>query len=311
MSPRKSDGVAKSDARRRALLELAEVIAPKAAEVRAAVALAYDDPAAYVKRRAKELRERSITEATTDLPWIALVDELERVKRLASVDWKTSMEDLVWSLGKLVSLPRRAGRWAWAKKREDLDERDLVEVLEIVGERIAKEERLQLAHLDTGADEYELVIVDVKRAKRLVELGKRAGYGDIDLFTGSDLAGFERERVEKKEAAARKAKADPNRQRNFVHPDGRVWITVGSSWWPTDHPDQHFAVYTQVGKLGYSTHSNRNHEKQIFRSVAEYRRVHVAAIEAHLAEGFEELETPEYGKRDVAAQRARKRKKRR
>jgi hypothetical protein len=305
-SPRKP-GAGGADRRRSALLAIAELIAPEETEVGDAVALAYDDPAAYVKRRAKQLGERGIVRPMKELPWIALVDELERVKRLASVDWKTSTEDLVWSLGKLVSLPKRAGRWAWAKRREDLDERDLVEVLEIVGERLAKEERLQLAHLDTGADEYELVVVDVTRAKRLVELGKRAGYGDVDLFTGSDLAGFEKERVEKAEAAARQVQADPSRQRNFVHPDGRVWITLGSAWWPTDDPEQHFALYTHAGTLGSSTHS-RDPEKQIIRGATEFRRVQEAAIAAHLADGFAELDTPDYAKKENAAQRARKRK---
>jgi hypothetical protein len=151
--------------------------------------------------------------------------------------------------------------------------------------------------------------VDVKRAKRLVELGKRAGYGDVDLFTGSDLAGFERERVERAEAAARKVQADPSRQRNFVHPDGRVWITLASPWWPTDDPDQAFGLILHAGKLGFSTHS-RPAETQWVRGAAEVLRVQEAAIAAHLADGFEELDTPDYAKKENAAQRARKRKKR-
>ncbi len=289
---------------RTALLGIAELIAPEATPH---VALACDDPAAYAKLRKKQLAERRLTEV---IPWLALVDELERVKYLATIDWKTDTEDLVSALDRLASLPRRRGRWAWTKKREDLEDRDITEVLEIIGERLAREDALQLAQLDSDGDEYNLFLIPKQDVARVVALGKMAKLGDIDLFTGSDLEAFERERAQLE--AAERAKRDTNvgRQRNFVHPDGRVWITEGNAWWPTDHPKQHFVMRIYQGKLGSQTLWRGGKEERITHDAKEIARWRAKEFADRLAEGYVELAQEAYGAAEQAATRAKKRKKR-
>jgi len=89
-----------------------------------------------------------------------------------------------------------------AFSEEDLEDMDLAEHLEHVGSHLGAE-GVVLAQLDMDSDAYPLVVVAKKDARRLVKLGETAGYGDVALFTGSDLAAMQRER---KARAAREAK---------------------------------------------------------------------------------------------------------
>lgn len=292
-------------ARRTALLALAALLAPRSPTVAARVALACDDAAAYAKKYAASLRARSANAGHEGLPWLALVDALEAERRLASIDWKTSFEDLTWALDRLRSLPKKARRWAWAKEHADeLEDRTTLELLEIVGARLQRE-RLALLQLDTGADEHELVVVPRRSVARLRALGAKAKYGDVDVFTGSDLARFERERVRADAEAIRARDADPHRQRNFIHPDGRVWITYGQEW--SEGTKRRYALRTVAGTLGSGTHS-RDPEQLLSNTLAVIEKRRARAIAARLAEGFEEVALETYASRENAAQRARKRK---
>jgi hypothetical protein len=130
---------------------------------------------------------RSTSTSRDDLPWIALVEELEAARALVEIDWKTDADDFVRALRKLrrgFSLPRDPGGY---------DERSTWELLEIAGARL-RAERVRLAALDIGSDSYCLVIVPVGQVAELVKLAKRAKYGTIDLF-GDDLAAATKDRI--------------------------------------------------------------------------------------------------------------------
>ncbi len=63
-----------SSAELRAFRELAELLAPGVRAVAERVALAVEDPAAYVKKHARELGERGVTKPIPRLPLVALLD---------------------------------------------------------------------------------------------------------------------------------------------------------------------------------------------------------------------------------------------
>ena len=66
------------------------------------VVLSEIDPVAYVRAHAKELRRRGISNPIDGLPWIALIDGLEKKGKLIELDWKESGEMFVQAVIKLL-----------------------------------------------------------------------------------------------------------------------------------------------------------------------------------------------------------------
>jgi hypothetical protein len=255
-------------------LAIASILAPAAAE---RVALAFDDPKAYAKKYRQALRDRNLTEVD---PWIGLVDALEEQGVLASIDWKTDAEELGQVIRRLSGKPLR-----WPKG-VDQDERSTAELLEIIGERLLREQSVALAHLDIGADEYELVLVPRAQAKRLQALG------DIQVFTGSGLAKLERARLANQKKARAKEDQDPDRQRQYVHPDGRVLLVWGKTW-HADGKRYHawMSIQTMLGK--------------------DWSKVptHSASEKPHIDDGFVEVTREEWLRQAAEMKKAKKAKK--
>jgi hypothetical protein len=215
---------------RRKALAIVAMLAPGAAK---RVTLAFDDAEAYAKRYRRALEERGLSEVD---PWIAVVDALEEAGALASIDWKTDADELGLVIRRLLGKPLR-----WPKGT-DHDERSTAELLEIFGERLVREHSMTLAHLDIGADEYELVLVPSAHARRLLTLG------EVELFTGKNLKGLERARLAKERKARAKEARNPDRQRQYIHPDGRVLVVWGLAWGAEG--DRHHAWRSIRTRLG-------------------------------------------------------------
>src|SRR3954467_8984844 len=60
------------------------------------------DPVAYVCTHAKKLRLRGISKPIDGLPWIALIDGLEKRGKLIELDWKESWEMFVVAVVELL-----------------------------------------------------------------------------------------------------------------------------------------------------------------------------------------------------------------
>lgn len=181
-------------ARRDALLALTALLAPEDAPAMARVALALEDPAAYVKAFRGELKERGLKGPVDDLPWIALVDALLASKRLVELDWEAAPEELVFGLSKLRTAPRAK---AWQRALRDDPEREerlAWELLELFG-RALKPEGVVPCQLDMDSDAYPVLLLPPAQVPRAKALAKKAGFGDFDAFTGTELAKARKARV--------------------------------------------------------------------------------------------------------------------
>ncbi len=295
--------MAKSKPARDALLRIAAVLAPNDPRVAETVALSHDDGASYLKNHGKALAARHAAKLSPKLPWIALVVALEKAGRLAPIDWKTELEDVTAAIDRIARPRKTKIAWTWLAKRDDLDDRTTLELLEIVGEKLVVEHDIILAQLDIGSDSHELVLVAKKDAKELVALGKKAKYGDVDLFTGSDLRTFEKDRKKKDERARAKEEADPQVQRQLVHADGRVRITYGRTW-RHDAGETH-AVMRYSGVLGRFDALKDDG----FVSAPTAKEAAIARktlLDAWVREGFVEISREAFLKEEAAAARARK-----
>jgi len=74
------------------------------------VALSEINPVAYVRAHAKELRRRGISKPIDGLPWIALIDGLEKKGKLIELDWKESGEMFVQAVIKLLENEKAPGQ---------------------------------------------------------------------------------------------------------------------------------------------------------------------------------------------------------
>lgn len=168
---------------------------PKAKKLKTDVTQAFSEPVAYVKKHQKALNERHISAPTPELPWIAVIDGLAKLKVSFGLDWKADAEDVAWAISKLGG-PKKP-KWL---ADDDLDDRSTAELLELAGRELAKAGK-QLASLDTASDEYNLVLFSKKKlagVKKLVKAAKQ----QLEIFTGARLAAATKQRLARDTAPA-------------------------------------------------------------------------------------------------------------
>ena len=176
---------AKVTRRRSVLLALAKALGgAKGARIGSAAVLAVDDPAAFLKRTKHELFEDWDADDTEELPWLALIEELDAAGRLAEVDWKEAGSEILAWLRKIGGPPAR--RALAALDEPGLDDRRTDEALALFGKTLGAA-GLALLVLDKSSDSFPLAIVPAGDVVGLVALGRAAG-GDIQHWTGTDLA---------------------------------------------------------------------------------------------------------------------------
>jgi len=138
-----------------------------------------DDPDAYLAQYEDEWQERGIDEAHPDLPWIALADGLRARGWTREIDWKTAIEDILWTLDELAPpQPPNPDRWEGLTDEEAEDDRVPEETLPLAGRRLLAE-GLALATNDIDSDGYLLIVLPADRLEEAQRLAKRAGYGTI------------------------------------------------------------------------------------------------------------------------------------
>ncbi|MBL8917373.1 MAG: hypothetical protein JNJ54_00810 [Myxococcaceae bacterium] len=186
-----------------ALVELVAVLGgAKGRALRAEVTRAVEQPAAYVKKHAKALRERNVTAPTPALPWLAVIDGLQKTKACVGLDWKSSAGDVARAVGKLGG-PKKP-KWLGD---DELGARSTWELLELAGKEL-KAKGKQLASLDTASDEYNLVLFPRAKLPKVKKLVKAAGQ-QLEYFDGAKL---------KAATAQRKARAAERASSQVAHP---------------------------------------------------------------------------------------------
>lgn len=277
-----------------ALLAIGKLIAPGAKSLPGEVTLAFEDPAAYAKKFAKRMKARSITKPPKNLPWIALIDALQDAGALAELDHRAETADVKRGIDGLAGLPKSKERWKWLKalSEEEQEDLDLAELLEHAGAHLG-EEGFLLAQLDMDSDAFPVVVVPQRDAKQLVSLGKAAGYGDVDLFTGSDLAEMQRERKEREANRAAAAAAAPARPavnwRSFIREgDGQ---TLAWSVLPVGSQVDHYA-----STLGHPMVKTSATLSSPAAAASEVERL----IGERISEGYHEIPLAEFRARNTA-----------
>lgn len=157
------------------VLKAAETLAPEATRVGARVRLAIEDPKQYLKTHGKQLALRGVTAPTPKLPFIALLDGLDADGRIALLDGKAPAEDVVARLRKLKSPVRADFSWADSLDYESLDELTTERVIEAVAARV-EPPGIVLLNLDTGSDQYAIVMVHRSRVNITLAAMKAAGH---------------------------------------------------------------------------------------------------------------------------------------
>jgi len=186
-----------------------------------------------------------------------------------------------------------------------IDDRSTVEGLELIGAHLADGDGLVLAHLDINSDEYELVVVSKKDATALVALSKKARYGEVELFLGANLARYERERLARDTKANALEAKDPNRQQQFIHPDGRVLVRGGKAW--SVGPEKYYALEIMKRPLGVENDfTPPTCVQTIARAPEEIVALRASTVASCTKAGFVEVVRKTYVEKDEAAKHARK-----
>lgn len=132
---------------------VAKKLKARAASI-AEVELAASDGKAYVAAHAERLAERRVTKPSKQLPWIALVDALVAEGLAVELDHRTFPEDVVDALDGLRSLPRKRGRWTWARAvDEGMSTRDFLGA-------VAHHVGAPLALIDLANDSFVVVVAE-------------------------------------------------------------------------------------------------------------------------------------------------------
>jgi len=158
------------------IIELARWLMAADPSLAEEVHLALVSPDEYVRRFQQPLHRRGIENPRSDLPWIALVNELQERGRLHELDWKEAPEDVAWKTDHM--LPDRAmrpDRWAWLAQWEDKLPHEL---LSAIAAHLA-EEGLAVLTIDIDSDSYPLMVLPVGQVEECQRLAQVAGYGTI------------------------------------------------------------------------------------------------------------------------------------
>jgi hypothetical protein len=248
-----------------ALLAIGALLAPRAKKLSAMVTQAFREPAAYIARHASRMDERGIDRPTASLPWLALIDALERAKALFELDWKATDEDVDWAVRKLAK--------GFRLPSGD-EERSTWEALEEAGLAL-REKMLQLAQLDYGSDSYALVAVPTAKLTQLVRLAKQARYGAVESF-GDELAAARKDRVKRANQRARElAKPVPK------EPAWR-WFARGKELWTIQG-------WPSAVRLGYDAPGVKRHFEHAFAAKGAGSAFARRLVAEWARDGFREL----------------------
>ncbi|TNE89409.1 MAG: hypothetical protein EP330_11410 [Deltaproteobacteria bacterium] len=127
------------------------------------LALAVEDPAAYVEAFAERLDERGITKPVANLRTLALADALQACDLALVLDWRFDPEDVVEGLRTVL------GEVADELDVDDVDPEDPIEALEALQAFVEGEDKA-LFQLGLDEDAYELFFVDGDEADRAQDL---------------------------------------------------------------------------------------------------------------------------------------------
>jgi uncharacterized protein DUF6630 len=156
---------------RDALVAIAVMLAPDRPAVAEQAAAAHDDPHGFVRRHAKRLANRGISEPIRLLPWIALVDALADHHLLAEVDWRENPDEIVRMLRNLDTTPQDGWDWMTEADVHLPTER----FLKVSGDHL-RTGNVTLASLDIDSDCYPLVVLPAARTDELLGLAALARY---------------------------------------------------------------------------------------------------------------------------------------
>lgn len=162
-----------------ALQQLSQLLSPEDASLTKEVLQSAIMPNDYIKQFADKLLQRGIVKPINSLPWIALVDGLQRRKRLIELDWKEYPDRFITVVSEL--LPEvEAGQ----KAREALhslkaqDDEQPYEILHRI-DKVLHAYNFSLMIIDINADCYPLCIIPQKDYDSAEKLAQKAGYGQL------------------------------------------------------------------------------------------------------------------------------------
>ncbi len=174
-----------------ALIELATLFASDPT-LRDEIALALNDPAAYLQQFAERLSERGIETERPDLAWFALLDGLKARELAAELDWKSSAKDVLYGLKTLVNVPRDVwdGYAEECDRRVDPDRDSFVECYLQIADLRTSPHGLSMVTLDSGGDSYVAALLETAKVARATELADKAGgLGALSHRQGTERIG--------------------------------------------------------------------------------------------------------------------------
>jgi hypothetical protein len=189
---------------------------PGASALTREVALAIDDPVAYVAKFAKRLERRGIDAPVRELRWLALVDGLIARNLAIEIDHREEPETWLAQLRRLLPAAARRVLPSVAQLAE-LDPADNEALLRVTGDRLRTCQR-SLICIDLRTDSYPVAIVATKHAPSLVAAAREAK-GTISILAGADLPAIRRAHLR----AARSRAATARRHARDASAGGVAW----------------------------------------------------------------------------------------
>ena len=161
---------------REQFLQLAGDLAAQDPAALDAIAIAIDDPRAYLaqyEETAERLDHWPDPAADPQLPWLALVDRLLAALRSVEIDWRADRDDITWSLGQLIdyaALPQ-AVRDEIARLSCD----NAIDCFVAMAGLVARSDR-RLVALDIDSDSYVVMLLDSATYQRTTAVAEALGF---------------------------------------------------------------------------------------------------------------------------------------
>jgi len=143
------------------------------------VRLAHHQPLNYLNQFKEELQERGVEKPLQTLPWLALVDGLQRRGFLQELDWKDDAEEVINTVLQLTKSHKNHTEISTALMAIESYADEDIEAFIPTLNRELEQHNLQLVWLDIDSDSYPLTILFFNDLPIAKELAVKAGYGII------------------------------------------------------------------------------------------------------------------------------------
>lgn len=162
--------------------ELAFLLSDGDLDLSASVASSIMSPQTYINTHAEDMENRRISAPIEELPWIALVDGLDKKGRLAELDWKESKEAFIERIVNLLKNDNASKQTIESLILMNLEgEDDIPKMLKLINQTLRPFDYAVIT-IDINSDSYPITHSQIQTLSKIKEIANRIGNRKLQFF---------------------------------------------------------------------------------------------------------------------------------